>query len=182
MHRSPTNNPLTADHAELDELLADIFRSFEDKDFERIYRQLDFFWARLAMHIRAEHLHLFPAILEASRLTGEIKEKQVPTFEVVKETIKRLQDDHNFFMRELAAAVKQTREVSDSDKSNLSPYVKNVRKIITSVRKRLEIHNELEETEVYGWADALVEKTELAALNTKLQREINNLPPRFQKK
>jgi hypothetical protein len=30
-----------------------------------IYESLDFFWAQLAMHIRTEPLHAFPAIIEA---------------------------------------------------------------------------------------------------------------------
>lgn len=33
---------------------------------KELYQKLDLFWARLAVHIRAEHLHMFPALLRAN--------------------------------------------------------------------------------------------------------------------
>jgi hypothetical protein len=60
------NNLLASDHDELDELLDKLFASFDASgSVEQIYQKLDLFWARLAVHIRAEHLHLFPLILGA---------------------------------------------------------------------------------------------------------------------
>lgn len=179
------NDLLTFDHAELDELLAEIFRTFETESIERIFQKLDIFWARLAMHIRAEHLHLFPAILKASKLHIETNKNKIPPFEIVNNTIKQLQDDHNFFMRKLVFAIKQMRQIQKlrvSDKPNISERLDKVQKVVASVKKRLEKHNETEEAEVYGWAEKFLEKTELADLQIKLHKEINNLPPRFQEK
>ena len=51
-----------------------------------------------------------------------------------------------------------------------------------SVKQRLEKHNETEETKVYLWADRLLDESERVALGGRMQREITNLPPRFDEK
>jgi len=57
------NDLLGHDHTDLGESLSELFAALNAGDVEKSYERLDMFWARLAMHIRAEHLHLFPAIL-----------------------------------------------------------------------------------------------------------------------
>lgn len=81
------NESLASDHAELDELLGELFAAFEAGEIELIYRTLDLFWARLAMHIRAEHLHLFPAILGAFESGQTNQLRRVPPREIVKDKI-----------------------------------------------------------------------------------------------
>jgi len=174
------NNLLAHDHSGLDELLAELFAALDSGDIERIYEKLDFFWARLAMHIRAEHLHLFPAILGAFEPKEPTKERRAPSFEIAQSTIAKLHDDHDFFMRELISAIKQIRGLRENNR-NASNHILTARETIIAVSRRLETHNELEESEVYQWADILLNPSERAALNERMQKEIDNLPPRFGK-
>ncbi len=80
---------LTGDHLELDALLAELFLAFRDGDVELIYQRLDIFWARLVMHIRAEHLHLFPAINRIAD-SEKIEVKIDQSIEMVNEKISKL--------------------------------------------------------------------------------------------
>lgn len=89
------NNVLTQDHFELDELLVKLTTALEEGNAAQIYERLDLFWARLAMHIRAEHLHLFPSILNACKNRQQIS-RRVPPPEVVANKLTALQSDHNF--------------------------------------------------------------------------------------
>ena len=57
---------LVDDHAEVDALFRDLWRDFDGGGARGVFEKLDYLWARLAVHIRAEHLHLFPALLAAS--------------------------------------------------------------------------------------------------------------------
>ena len=174
------NKLLASDHSELDELLAELFAALDSGDVERIYEKLDFFWARLAMHIRAEHLHLFPAILGAFESKEPITECCALSFEFAQSTIAKLHDDHDFFMRGLISAIKQIRGLRENNR-NASSHILTARETIIAVSRRLETHNELEESEVYQWADILLNPSERAALNERMQKEIDNLPPRFGK-
>lgn len=174
------NNLLAHDHSELDELLAELFAALDSGDVERSYQKLDFFWARLAMHIRAEHLHLFPAILGAFEPESQTKQRRAPSFETAQSTIAKLHDDHDFFMRELISVIKQMRGLRENNQ-DASNRLLSVRETIAAVSRRLDAHNELEESEVYGWVDTLLSPSECAALNERMQKEINNLPPRFGK-
>lgn len=172
--------PLTDDHTEMDALLEELFDALETADVELIYKSLDFFWARLAMHIRAEHLHLFPAIIKAIKTQAAENNSSVPSLTEALNAINDLQDDHNFFMRELLAMIKLLRELRENKmNADFSKEISDVRETIISVKCRLEKHNETEETKVYLWADALLNQAECAALTVKMQREITNLPPRF---
>jgi hypothetical protein len=58
---------LTADHLSLDKLLQQLHLALANNDLEESRTKLDLFWARLAVHIRAEHLHLFPMVLNSLR-------------------------------------------------------------------------------------------------------------------
>ena len=176
MEKKEVNKLLANDHSELDEKLNKLFAAFETGDVEQIYQNLDIFWARLAMHIRAEHLHLFPAILHAA--------EKLPSSTRAQNVIEQLQNDHNFFMRELTGAIKQMRllqENNSQEKPNLLLTIGTVYEKIVSVSNRLKTHNEIEETGIYQWADALLNPPERAALNERMRRELENLPPRFVK-
>lgn len=174
------NKLLGSDHSELDELLTELFSAFEVGSVEQIYQRLDMFWARLAMHIRAEHLHLFPAILGAFEAEKQIS-RRTPSLEIVKGKISVLQEDHNFFMRELLSAIKQLRKLRENSQANTSSRLLSVREIIAELACRLETHNELEESEVYIWGDTLLNDAERANLSEKMRKELDNLPPRFGK-
>ncbi len=51
-----------------------------------IFEKLDIFWARLAMHIRAEHLHLFPVTLKA------LESKDDPDYKAAAKAIDQLHE------------------------------------------------------------------------------------------
>ncbi len=166
------NELLTADHGELDVLLDRFFKALDAGDALEIYEKLDIFWARLAMHIRAEHLHLFPFITKANEIKGAMEA------ETVKNTITKLHSDHDFFVRELAAAVKLMREQIRYGEVS-SKKMSEVRDKVMAVRELLKVHNEIEESLVYIWAEDLVDESEHGELNELIQRELDRLPPRF---
>ncbi|MEO8043346.1 MAG: hemerythrin domain-containing protein [Spartobacteria bacterium] len=168
---------LAHDHSELDAALGALFSALADEDVERSFKNLDLFWARLAMHIRAENIHLFPLLLKASRRSG--KTADVPALGRVEEIIAQLRADHDFFMTELTAAMKQLRELRRSDRHDAAPVLAKVRQQMTRLRRRFHTHNALEESEAYQWAGSLLASPEQTALKEKLQRELDNLPPRF---
>ena len=93
----PIRNILESDHQELDVLLAEAESALAVADPEAVFRSLDLFWARLAMHIRAEHVRLFPALREA-RVD---EDRRVRLLQLLAE----LRHDHDFFMVELARAI-----------------------------------------------------------------------------
>lgn len=177
--KAQINDLLAADHSELDELLAEFFAAFEIGSLKRIYKSLDLFWARLAMHIRAEHLHLFPLILDAFGSQEQTTESNLPSAETAKKLIGQLQNDHNFFMCEILAAIKKMRDLRESGKSDAAKQLKQVCETVTAVKDRLATHNRLEEAEVYRWANLLFLEPERFRLNEKMRNEIQNLPPRF---
>jgi hypothetical protein len=57
------SNQLIDDHVALDRMLKELKAALARRDVIAGHAKLDLFWARLAVHIRAEHLHLFPAVL-----------------------------------------------------------------------------------------------------------------------
>jgi iron-sulfur cluster repair protein YtfE (RIC family) len=137
---------------------------------------LDLFWARLAVHIRAEHLHLFPTVLTV--LKGrESSDEEVPSAETAHTTIARLREDHDFFMHELANAVTLMREMRNlrDDKTTL----KRVARVVSEVKQRLSEHNKAEELEVYRWLKLLLNSDELAELASLINAELGKRPPRF---
>src|SRR5262245_25232490 len=58
------NARLADDHSAIDGVLTELKTALESNDVENSHTKLDLFWARLAVHIRAEHLHLFPTVIE----------------------------------------------------------------------------------------------------------------------
>ena len=166
---NPVESLLEDDHASLDELLTELDEQLSKSNVSRAVELLDLFWARLAVHIRAEHLHLFPALTNAaSQITGK---GSLPTLDEVEETLARLRSDHDFFMKELADMMKETRA--------RRPVVEIFRARLSTVRKRLETHNEIEEKQVYVWPALLFDEKTVIALGERLSYELKNLPPRF---
>jgi iron-sulfur cluster repair protein YtfE (RIC family) len=159
------------DHAELGDLLDKLTAAVEANDTARTHAALDMFWARLAMHIRAEHLHLFPAI---SRAASNGSDQVLPPDELEK-TIAMLRDDHDFFMRELSRVIAITRNAKDDNAEQLE----EVNKRIAAVRARLVKHNEIEETGIYLWSNTVLSEAEQSELASQVQKELENLPPRF---
>ncbi len=172
---------LAHDHSEIDQLLAEFFRSLAAGNVAQSFEKLDLFWARLAMHIRAEHLHLFPTLLHALELRAQTSEEagRALSFQAAQNTVARLREDHDFFMSELGTAIIQLRQLRESTDQDKSSLVQTVREKVVAVRERLKVHNELEESDVYPLAKALLTPAECMALNEKMQKELGNLPARF---
>lgn len=169
---------LAADHAALDDLLKTLLVALDEDDAATIFQRLDLFWARLAMHIRAENLHLFPAILTQSKEPGP-QTKSLGAAET-RRAIAQLRADHDFFMHELADAVKLVRNLRDLGASAAERRRMDVvRSSIQAVSKRLESHNAIEEQFIYGLPVELLPANEQLAVIKGIQRELQNLPPRF---
>jgi iron-sulfur cluster repair protein YtfE (RIC family) len=171
---------LEQDHESLSELLHDLKSGLQQRDAQRTLELLDLFWARLAVHIRAENLCLFPAILNAPTIlfrTGG----GMPPVEEVRASIESLRFDHNFFMDELARAVKTSRETLANAHSpqHLTDPIETIRQRVDAVSLRLESHNALEEGRVYKWPGLILGTAELEDLTVALRRELDNLPSRF---
>ena len=157
---------LSNDHHAVSEVLEQLLTALENKDVKTSYSRLDLLWARLAVHIRAEHLHLFPAV------TGRVKE--------AREIVKTLRADHDFFMHELARAIAVLRKLpqttlTTSDEAKLAAVAGAVRKI----EERLATHNELEENQIYRWSSTILNEAEQLDLLARINAELQNHPPRF---
>ncbi|HKO60392.1 MAG TPA: hemerythrin domain-containing protein [Pyrinomonadaceae bacterium] len=160
------------DHESLAQLLVELNTQLTRSNSVRAFELLDLFWARLAVHIRAENLHLFPALANtpAARFTGK---GGLPTAEEAHNTLLSLRSDHDFFMKELAQMMKVARAKDGRDE------VKALKKRLAVIKKRLEVHNDLEEKQVYHWPSLLLDEKSATALSKRLRHELENLPPRF---
>ena len=168
---------LAEDHAALDKLLGTLLVALDEGEASTIFLRLDLFWARLAMHIRAENLHLFPAILNLKEADPQANQSLSAE---TQRAIAQLRADHDFFMHELAAAVKTVRNLKDLETSEADGRRMDVvRSSIQDVRKRLESHNEIEEQFIYGLPVKLLPRNEQLAVIKGIQRELQKLPPRF---
>ena len=150
----------------MSEVLKQLLTALNNRDVEASHSKLDLLWARLAVHIRAEHLHLFPTV--TSRLTK------------AQSTVEKLRIDHDFFMRELARAIGVLRELpkqitNTSDEAKLTAVRDTVREIET----RLATHNETEENQIYRWAGTVLTEPEQMDLAKRINAELENRPPRF---
>ena len=128
---------LEDDHESLAQLLAELDAELAGPNIARAFELLDLFWARLAVHIRAENLHLFPAIANApaSLLTGK---GSLPTIEEAHDLLLRLGSDHDFFMKELAQAIKVMREISGNQQASVKD-IEHVGQRLTVIKERLEV-------------------------------------------
>ena len=170
---------LERDHEELDGVLGELFLALDHSDKDQSFTLLDLLWARLAIHIRAEHLCLFPAILGAPQalLTGR---GGAPRLDEAQSAIAVLRSDHDFFMHELAKAINLMRALKGiPDVGAAGEGLGEVLSIVLSVKTRLSAHNQLEENQVYRWIDVLLNEAECSALDARVRRELENLPSRF---
>jgi len=161
---SSARRRLSDDHHAVSEVLEQLLTALDNRDVKTSYSKLDLLWARLAVHIRAEHLHLFPAVL------GRLPEAQT--------TIDNLRSDHDFFMRKLARAVGTLRELRTRDDAALTGVADTVRE----VEERLDKHNEIEEDEIYAQAGIILTDPEQMQLVAQINAELENRPPRFSEK
>jgi hypothetical protein len=119
------------------------------------------------VHIRAEHLHLFPAVLAG---LGE----------EARQIVVELRQDHEFFMHELAHAVETIRQLlTIAEHHIVKDRLTDIENTILQVEQRLVKHNELEESQVYRWATSRLGPDEQAALTERIKRELENRPSRF---
>lgn len=175
--KDPVEVLLEDDHDSLGKLLAELDGELATQNVPRAFELLDLFWARLAVHIRAENLHLFPALANASASLFSGK-GSLPTSEDAHNVILQLRSDHDFFMKELANMMKTAREVH-ADAQAAGKCCEDFRKRLTAIAKRLEAHNLLEEEQVYTWPALIFEEKTVAKLRERLQHELENLPPRI---
>ena len=175
--KNPVESLLEDDHASLGHLLTELDAELAKPNIARALELLDLFWARLAVHIRAENVHLFPALADASPalFTGR---GSLPAFAEAQNVLARLRSDHDFFMKELALMIKLMREISGSQQAHLEE-IEDLRQRMSTIAKRLEAHNLLEEERVYTWPSLLFDEQTVAALSDRLRHELENLPPRF---
>lgn len=138
------------DHEDLHQLLEQLKQALHELDSEATRSKLDLFWARLAVHIRAEHLRLFPAVINAA-----------PS------VVAQLREDHEFFMRELSSAIATL------------PDLNQVGTIVKAVEERLTTHNELEESQIYALISSILSPEEQAQLASQISEELMKHPPRF---
>src|SRR3982751_876507 len=99
---------LKTDHEELAEILDQLKVQLGKQDLPRAFETLDLFWASLAVHIRAENICLFPAVLNAPQSKFGVS-NGMPDFEEVKAMVSSLRADHHHFMSELGEAMKEVR-------------------------------------------------------------------------
>ncbi|MEO8435707.1 MAG: hemerythrin domain-containing protein [Pyrinomonadaceae bacterium] len=168
---------LAADHESLARLLAELDRELASPNIARAFELLDLFWARLAVHIRAENLHLFPALADAPVALFSGKDG-LPTAAETHDALARLRSDHDFFMKELAQLIKIMREIADIH-SSPGEEVEAVRQRMVAIKGRLEVHNDLEEQQVYQWPALFLDAPAFTRLCQGLSQELDNLPPRF---
>ena len=154
---------LESDHADLNKLQADVQRSLAGDDLHRTHEALDLFWGRLALHIRAEHLRLFPALFSVNKSSG------------LSELISLLREDHDFFMTELGSLITSFRAASENDSGEV---MRPARARLATITARLELHNKLEESRIYTLISEL-DEAEAKHLAAGIKMELNNLPQRF---
>ncbi|HJV37372.1 MAG TPA: hemerythrin domain-containing protein [Geothrix sp.] len=152
----PIAGHLAADHAEIDALFGEARMAMDRSLQPEAHRALDRIWMRLAVHIRAEHKALFPAVAEARPDLAE--------------ALRTLREDHDFFMATLATAVNALKGPGLDWAA--------ARTAAEAVQRRLAAHNALEEERIYPVADQLpeVQRRHLAG---EVLRELAALPTRY---
>ena len=173
---SEASEPLAHDHSALHGILKQLQEALDGEDVATIHSHLDLFWARLAVHIRAEHLHLFPTIINALR-EKMFEHSLAPNLHEAQLAVAQLRDDHEFFMHGLERAIVTARELSQA--VDRSTGLNAIRNMILEIEKRLLIHNDTEENQIYRWATTVLNEEEQAALAMRINRELVNRPPRF---
>jgi hypothetical protein len=170
---------LVGDHVDLNGVLTKLKEALSSGDIETSHAELDFFWARLAVHIRAEHLQLFPSVIDRlGKVT--LDRAGAPSLGEGQLVVERLRADHDFFMHELARSINILRRLSNaSDREKINVGLKTVQDTLLEVEKRLTIHNEFEETLIYRWTTLILNEQEQADLAKRINAELANYPSRF---
>ena len=177
MSSSPRQK-LSDDHRAVNEVLNELLTALHNKDVGVSLSRLDLLWARLAVHIRAEHLHLFPAVI--NRLTASRDAVAAPDLSEAQSVVAKLRADHDFFMRKLAHSIGVLRELRRSvDSPEEEAKLNEVRDVVLEVSKRLENHNEIEENQIYRWTTTILTEPEQIELATQIRAELETRPPRF---
>ncbi len=165
---------LVHDHEVLSGILSEYERVFAEGNLPEAATLLDYFWARLALHIRAEHHVLFPRIYEKAAASSS------PPLKEVEAVFGTLRKDHDLFMTALAEAVTTLKALVQAPREPARKEILGrVAKYVESVKGRLDSHNILEEGKVYLWLDlgrGLGERAEVAGA---IRKELENFPPRF---
>lgn len=172
---------LDHDHSEIEGLMAEFFHRLEAGDPMQCHHTLDLLWARLAVHIRAEHLHLFRVLLhEAEQSDPAAAARSRPRLETVRETLAHLRREHDVFMHDIWAVLKQLRSLHLPADGRMSAEARHdIREKVEAISRHLHAHNRREETEVYRWADEWLAPAERADLNEKMKAELAHMPPRI---
>lgn len=168
---SPGTFQLSDDHADVDVLLGDAIQKLKSGNVVEAFNALDLFWARLAVHIRAEHLHLFPAALAIS----ENEPAALGTGSDVRDVIERLRGDHDFFMHELADAIKGMRSLDSGEKLAV---MRDTATRLEAIKNKLSEHNSIEESQIYPLHNFL-SAAESDRLEQLIAKELAKLPRRF---
>ncbi len=167
---------LEHDHGELDRLLDTALASLASNEPGASLNDLDLFWARLGIHIRAEHLHLFPMLLDKALAAGA-DDATSPVYKLP-ELIPKLRRDHDFFVVEIGKCVNRLRQiVTDADADG--SVFREIENMLEAVAARLKIHNQIEERDIYPLAGKLLTAAENDQLAQMVEKELANLPPRF---
>jgi hypothetical protein len=168
---------LKGDHEVLDGMLNQLVIQLGKPDLPWAFESLDLFWASLAIHIRAENICLFPAILNAPR--DRFGKRGVPSYEEARAIIEQLKNDHNFLMTQLGDSMKGLRAMILHPEYSVGISISELRDRIATVGDRLYKHKAVEEEKVYLWPAVLLNEDSLEQLNAGVATEIQNMPSRF---
>jgi hypothetical protein len=170
---------LSDDHVELGALLMQLLRSLDESNIDEAYARLDILWARLAVHIRAENVQVFPDILRALDAQTAAGSRDAEKSVRLRASIDRLRSDHDVFMSELKDAVKTVRTVIDERDGKLASIVpRSLRDRLGTLEGAFEDHNR-EEDSVYPMAASVLDSAEMSDLMERVRRELAALPPRL---
>ncbi len=170
---------LIDDHTALDRVLKQLQSALRSRDIEVAHSKLDLFWARLAVHIRAEHLHLFPTVL-SSLEKAAVSHESVPTLDGGADGHCATASGSRLFHARVGACNGDHAPTIDVVGAAHAPEgLNNVENIVLEVEERLVKHNELEEMQVYRWATILLNSEEQAKLANQITTQLHKHPPRF---
>lgn len=159
---TPVLDLLESDHREIDDLLHRARETTFATDRAVVYSAVDILWARLAVHIRAEHVSLFPVLLSIG---------------ADENIVERLRLDHSFFMSSLARGIKG---LNPHDDLVSRTEANEIRRLLDEVEARLIEHNDLEERMIYPMTE-IMDTNDAVRLRNDIKRELDNIPPRFQR-
>lgn len=165
---------LEKDHEQLAAVLLELMGLLGKSDIRWSFEVLDLFCAQLALHMRAENVCLFPAILNAPAELY-VKSGSLDAMSV-RATIEKLKLDHTFFNEELAKAVRLMRQLLEETSADNRTLINEAVRIIAEVAIRLGTHEELEEEQAYKWARVLLNEEEIERLEAAIATTLHSLP------